>query len=139
MAAIGDPGRTIRADYNAMRGRALPKRNPLDATCFGIEATEHAGELTSVPDSAVRRGRHVMWMVSCLHRKILHLSRAGRKRLHDQQPNENNNGNASGPHAADLEFHCEEMKATPPSRALGSKMSALGHSATPVPRSWRSA
>ena len=71
-----------------------------------------------------------MWMVSCLHGKILHLSRAGRKRLHDQQPNENSNGKRLGPHAANLEFHCEEMKAAPPSRALGSKMSALGHERT---------
>jgi hypothetical protein len=64
LPAIGNPGRAVWTDDHAMRRRAFPKRNPLDATCFGIEATEHAGALTSVPDRAVRRGRHVMWMVS---------------------------------------------------------------------------
>ncbi len=92
--------------------RAFPKRNTLNATRLGIEATKHAGPLTSVPDRAVRRGCYVMWMVSCLYRKILRLSRTGR--VHDQPQNENSNGKMCGLHAANVESHYEEMKAGPP-------------------------
>jgi hypothetical protein len=62
-----------------MWSRAFPKWNTLNGTRFEIEATKHAGALTSVPNRAIRRGRYVMGMVSCRYRKVLRISRTCRK------------------------------------------------------------
>src|SRR6185503_3127359 len=62
LPAVGDPRRTVGADDDAMRLRAVPERDLGHGSARGIEPPESAVALARVPDRTVRSGRDVMWM-----------------------------------------------------------------------------
>ena len=58
--AVIDPRRPVRSDNHAVRRRSTPERDLFDLAGLGVEATEHALPLRSIPDSAVGRRRHIV-------------------------------------------------------------------------------
>src|SRR5438093_4816382 len=58
--AVGDPGRAIRTDDDAVRSRAAAERDALHLAGRGIEPPELAGTLAGEPHPAIARGRDVV-------------------------------------------------------------------------------
>ena len=77
-AAVGDPGRAVRADDDAVRRRAVAERDRRDLAARGIEMAERPVALPGVPDAAVGGRRDVMRMRARRHRVLDDLERRRR-------------------------------------------------------------
>ena len=60
MPAIGEPGRAVRPDNDAVRGSIFAKGDALDVTAVRIEAAGDAGLLPGEPDLALGTNGNVV-------------------------------------------------------------------------------
>ena len=83
-------------------------------TRLGIKTTQDAGSLTGVPDRAIRRGRHVMWMLSWLQGKIFRLRRPAGSHCMISGKTRTTTAKDLACINANLEPYSARMKAAPP-------------------------
>jgi hypothetical protein len=94
-----------------MRGRTLPELHPLDLAGVGIEPPEHPGALTGVPHRAVRRGRHVVRVITGGDGEIFDFGGGHGLRPQEQRHASDGDQDCRAFHDVTLASQCEQTKA----------------------------